>query len=57
MRDIGRAPQQSGRPPARNPKGRMILRRVFVEGLARSAATRFAHLLLTPQNPLGAALL
>src|SRR5687767_15666794 len=34
---IGRAAQRSGRPPARNPEGRALLRRGFVEGLARSA--------------------
>jgi hypothetical protein len=34
---IGRAAQRSGRPPARNPKGRALLRRGFVEGLARSS--------------------
>jgi hypothetical protein len=32
---IARAPQRRGRPPARNPEGRGLLRRGFVEGLVR----------------------
>src|SRR5262249_2379661 len=51
---IGRAPRHSGRPPERNPKGRGLLCRGFVEGLARSPTTRCALLLPTPQNTSGA---
>jgi hypothetical protein len=36
MPDIGRVPQRRERPSARNPEGRGLLRREFVEGLARS---------------------
>jgi hypothetical protein len=36
MPAIGRAPQRGGRPPARNPQGRGLLRRGFVVRLARS---------------------
>jgi hypothetical protein len=35
MRDIGQAQRHRGRPPRRNPKGRALLPRGFVEGLDR----------------------
>jgi hypothetical protein len=35
MSPIARALQRRGRPPARNPEGRGLLRRGFVEGLVR----------------------
>jgi hypothetical protein len=37
MRDIEQAWQRRGRPPRRNPKGRALLPRGFVEGLDRIA--------------------
>jgi hypothetical protein len=51
---IGRALRHSGRPPELNPKGRDLLRRGFVEGLARSPVTIFALLLPSSQNLYGA---
>jgi len=50
----GRARRRRGRPPESNPKGRGLLRRGFVERLARIAYTSCAFLLPTPQNPSGA---
>ena len=54
-RSIGRASQRSGRPPARNPKGRGLLRREFVAGLARSSGYALhTPLLLPTRNASGA---
>jgi hypothetical protein len=41
MRDIGQARRHRGRPPRRNPKGRALLPRGFVEGLGRIPDTPF----------------
>jgi hypothetical protein len=43
MRDIGQARRHSGRPPRRNPEGRALLPRGFVEGLDRIADTPFGR--------------
>jgi len=43
MRDIGQARRRRGRPPRRNPKGRALLPRGFVEGLDRIADTTFGR--------------
>src|SRR5688572_12537926 len=52
---IGRAAQRSGRPPARNPEGRALLRRGFVEGLARSSCYATSPFSCPrPQNRSGA---
>jgi len=56
IRKYGRARRHRGRPPQRNPKGRGLLRRGFVERLARIADAGRAILLPTPQNPSGAAI-
>jgi hypothetical protein len=54
MRDIGQARRHRGRPPQRNPKGRAILPRGFVEGLDRIPDTPIGLLLPTRQNRSGA---
>ena len=53
-RKCGRARRRRRHPPQRNPKGRGLLRRGFVERLARIPDTGCAFLLPTPQNPSGA---
>ena len=54
MRDIGQARRHSGRPPRRNPEGRALLPRGFVEGLDRIADTPFgrspAHAAKSPRR-------